>query len=188
MSGGEPDVTARLRELEGLIREMEDGPESPARARARRLVAAVVELHGTALARLLEVVAAAEVTGPALIDALAREPLVAGVLLLHGLHPLDLQTRARAAIAEAASGLRAHGATLALVGVADGAVRVRLERAPARGGLPPAALRARVEAALVAAVPDAARIEIEGPPDAEPTFVPLERVRLRSAAPEARSS
>jgi len=177
----------RLEDVERLIQELEQGPESPARARARQLVGAVLDLHAGALARALEIVAGAGAAGPTVLDALTRDPLVAGVLLLHGLHPVDLESRVRAAADELAPTLRGQGALLAGLDIADGSIRVRLERDPARHAVSASALRATVEQALLAAAPDAIAVEVVGPdPGEHVAFVPVEQVRLRPRAPEAR--
>jgi hypothetical protein len=181
------DLRQRLEQLERLIHEMEEGPESPARARARQIVRAALDLHTDALARMLEIVRTGAAAGPALVDALAADPLVAGLLLLHGLHPLDLKTRVRAAVEDLAPVLRGQAARVAFVAVDDGAVRVRVERDAGRAGLPAAALRTRVEESILAIAPDAVSLEIDVPADAErAAFVPVEQVRLRSRTPEAR--
>jgi len=178
-------LPGRLERLERLIREMEAGPESPVRARARALVRAVLELHAGALRRMLDAVAT-DGARPALLEAFARDPEVAGVLLLHGLHPLDLESRVRAALDALAPALRGQGARVGTVGVAAAAVRIRLEREPGSAGPPAAALRARVEEAIVAAAPDASTIDVEVP-EAPAAFVPLEQVRLRARTPAARA-
>jgi hypothetical protein len=179
--GGE--LRRQLQHLEGLLREMEDGPESPARARARGIVQAVLELHAEALRRMTGMVATAASSGPALLDAFAGDPAIAGVLLLHGLHPLDLESRVRGALEALTPALQGHGVRVAAVAISDVAVRIRLERDPGRGGLPAGALRARLEDAIVAVAPDASTIDVEVPAE-PPTFVPLEHVRLRPRPPE----
>lgn len=182
---GENDLGQRLHHLDALIREMEEGPESPARARARQIVRAALDLHAGALTRMMELVTASGAAGRPLVEAFARDPLVAGILFLHELHPLDLETRVRSAVEDLAPSLRAHGAGVASIAIADGAVRLRLERLAGRGGPPAAAIRSKVEDAILAAAPDAARVEIDVPEDAAPAaFVPVEQVRLRSRTPE----
>jgi hypothetical protein len=179
------DLDRQLQHLEGLIREMEDGPESPARARAREIVRAVLDLHAAGLARMLDAVAADAEAGRRLLDAFARDPLVAGVLLLHGLHPLDLDTRVHGALAALEPELRTQGARVSLVSLVEGAVRLRVEREIGRAGLPAAALRSLVEQALVAAAPDAVSVVVDMPEDApRVAFVPVEHVRLRSGPRE----
>jgi hypothetical protein len=182
----EPDdggLPGRLQHLERLIREMEEGPESPARARARRIVQAVLDLHAEALGRIVKVVTTAR--GRDLLDDFARDPHIAGVLLLHGLHPLDLDARVHGALDALAPILRGHGVRVAAVATDETAVRVRLEREPGSGGPPAGTLRGRIQDALAAAAPEATTIEVEVP-EAPAAFVPVEQVRLRPRTPEAR--
>jgi len=179
--GGDDDLRRRLRELELLLREMEEGPESPVRARARQIGHATLDLHARALTRMMEIVAADAATGRQLADALASDPLVAGMLLLHGLHPLDLETRVRGAVERLARTLRGQGADVVVVAVVEDTVRLRIERPSGRGGVPIAALRTSVGEAILAVAPDAVSVEIDAPEEISPAvFVPLEQVRLRS--------
>ena len=54
------------------------------------------------------------------------DPVVASVLLLYGLHPLDFETRVRRAIEKVRPALRSYGSDLELRGVNAGAVRIRV--------------------------------------------------------------
>jgi hypothetical protein len=144
-------------------------------------VRAVLDLHASGLGAMMDLARASD---PALADALADDPRVCGLLLLHGLHPRDLDTRVRSAVDALAPVLEGQGVAVTLQSTAHGIVRLRLERAIGRGGLAPDALRARVEQALVAAAPDAAEIRIDGPEGTDiAAFVPVEAVRMRVAEP-----
>jgi hypothetical protein len=175
---GESDLRARLREIETVLAEIEAGPESAARARTRKLVGAVLELHAAGLARILELAAERDGAGLALVERLADDPLVAGVLLLHGLHPRDLETRVRAVLQRLEPTLAMHGAVATLVSAADDVVRVRVEPDPAKPRAALAPLIAAMESALLEATPDAAGIEIDAPSDPTPgVVVPISDLR-----------
>lgn len=179
---GDGDLRPQLRRLERLIHEMEEGPESPLRARAREILRIVLELHTDALTRMLDVVGGAGAS-PILLEACARDPWVSGMLLLHGLHPVDLETRVRTAVEDLAPMLRGHAARIVDVTVRAGAVHVRIERDAGLGGAPATALRASVEDSILAAAPDVVSLEIDMPADADRVaFVPVEHVRLRPRA------
>src|SRR4051794_367861 len=89
---------ARLERLDGLLREVERVADPAVQARTREIVQALLDLHGTGLERLLEHIDAASEAGPPLIDACARDDVVGGLLLLHGLHPLGVEERVRQAL------------------------------------------------------------------------------------------
>ena len=63
------------------------------RAAAKELVQLLMDLHGSGLERILEIVFQSGESGRRIIDELGEDPLVSGLLILYGLHPDDLQTR-----------------------------------------------------------------------------------------------
>jgi hypothetical protein len=78
---------ARLQRIETLIHEIEQLPDARVQSVARELVQTLLDVHGAGLARILEAVARTAEAGRPLLDALAGDELVAGLLLLHGLDP-----------------------------------------------------------------------------------------------------
>jgi hypothetical protein len=62
------------------------------------LVRTVADLYGSGLERILDLLHEQGVLTDAALDALAADDLVAGLLLVHGLHPHDAATRVALAI------------------------------------------------------------------------------------------
>jgi hypothetical protein len=91
----------RLEQLDGLIQAIESFADPAARANAREAIQMLMELHGAGLERILEIVAVGDAPAGAIIDRFARDDLVGSLLLLYGLHPLDLDTRVRQALDKA---------------------------------------------------------------------------------------
>ncbi|HXG13008.1 MAG TPA: NifU family protein [Gemmataceae bacterium] len=159
----------RMQRIEALVQALEELPDPTARDTAREMVRALLELHSAGLARLLELVAG--VGGQALLDRLARDDLVGSLLLLHGLHPVDLEARVRQALERVGSRLRAHGAEVELISLDGGTARLRLRG----GGASTAALRQAIEDALTEAAPDVTTLAIEeaSPPDGTRFALPI---------------
>jgi Fe-S cluster biogenesis protein NfuA len=153
---------AQLQRLDGLLQGVERFADPAAVAHTREVVRAVLDLHGAALGRLLEHLRAGGEAGRALLDACARDEVVAGLLLLHGLHPQDLEARVRQALEDVRPYLRSHGGNAELAGIADGVVRLRLEGSC--DGCPSSAvtMQQTIEEAILARAPDAAAVEVEG--------------------------
>lgn len=147
-----------LRRVEDTLASLDALPESRAREAARKLMEAVLDLHGAALARLTALVARSGHAEP-LYAAFVEDHLVAGVLLLHGLHPELPEVRVRRALEALEPSLHRQGAEATLVEVSDGVARLRL-RAPGASREEAALLRRELEAALVEAAPDLAEIAI----------------------------
>jgi Fe-S cluster biogenesis protein NfuA len=156
------EFQARLQRLDVLLHEVERFADPAAQDHTRELVQAVLDLHGVGLERLLEHLAAAGEAGSAVLDACAGDEVVAGLLLLHGLHPLDAETRVRQALDGIRPFLRSHGGNVELLEVRDGVVRLRL--VGNCDGCPSSALTMRqtVEEAILGKAPDVTVVEVEG--------------------------
>jgi Fe-S cluster biogenesis protein NfuA len=160
----------RMRHLDALIREAERFPDPTVQAHTRELVRALLDWHGEGLEKILAHVAGTGEAGLVTIDALARDELVGGLLLLHGLHPLDVETRVLEALDKVRPSLHGHGGDVELLGVAGGAVRLRLQGSCHGCPSSAATLRSTIEQAIYEAAPDVTAVEVEertepAPPD-----------------------
>ena len=94
----EKDFRERIQQMATLAADLENISDDKTRASAKELVHLLMELHGAGLERIMETVFAEGESGAAMVDKLAAEPLVSSLLVLHGLHPDDLETRITNAI------------------------------------------------------------------------------------------
>ncbi len=153
---------AKLARLETLLRQAETSADPAARSRMQEIVQCLLELHGTALERLLEHVAGAGEAGDRIVDALARDDLVAGLLLLHGLHPLGVEDRVRQALDSVRPYLRSHGGSVELLHVREGVVRLRLEGSCHSCPSSAVTMQQTIEQAIYGKAPEITAIEVEG--------------------------
>ena len=171
------EVQERVRRIEALVHQCDAIPDAKLRHNVQELLQAVMELHGAALDRLMTLVNDRETNAPGLIDALANDELVGNLLILHGLHPADLQTRVERALAGIEGILRGYGAHAEILGVPGDAIRLQV------WGVTSAAVarstRAAIEEAINQAAPDAASLAILGLEQfTSPDFVALDQLRM----------
>jgi Fe-S cluster biogenesis protein NfuA len=163
----------RLGRVEELIAALENASDPKVREQTAELIQTFLDLQGRALEQILESVHNLGAVGAAVIDELGRDQLVAGVLLLHGLHPLELETRVRNALETVRPRLGSHGGSVELVEVThEGAVRIRLEGNC--HGCPSSriTLRSTIEEELYAVAPDITSLEVEGTYDPQKPAAP----------------
>jgi Fe-S cluster biogenesis protein NfuA/nitrite reductase/ring-hydroxylating ferredoxin subunit len=162
----------RVARMETLLGEIESLTDPNARSKAAEMAQVLLELYGEGLARMMEVVAQVEESERA-FEAFAEDELVSHLLLLHGLHPLDVETRVVRALEEVRPYLQSHGGNVELLGIEEGVARVRMEGSC--DGCPSSAvtLKLAIEEAVLKAAPDLEGIEAEGvtEPKPAPTFV-----------------
>lgn len=149
--------------VEELLESIETLPDPAGREAAAEVVAALLDMYGEGLARMVDMMASAE--EPGLAEAASEDELVSHLLLLHDLHPVPVEERVAGALVGVRPYLESHGGNVELVAVEDGVVRVRMEGSC--DGCPSSAmtLKLAIEEAVHKAAPEVERVEAE---NAEP--------------------
>ena len=176
------DFREDMQRIGGLVQEMESIADPAVRAAAKGLIQSLMDLHGAALEKALEIIAAAGEPGMEMIDRLGRDSLVSSVLILYGLHPEDLESRVLKAVDRIRPQLRKQGCEVELLGVNDGAIRLRVEIGSHTCGSTAKTVQATLEGAMYDAAPDLSLLAIEGLEQKPASgFVPLDKLMSGSA-------
>jgi len=154
------EFSVRTERIDTLVKKLDDCGSPELRAIALELVQSVVELHGAALARMLESISRHRPGEQALEEAI-EDDLVASVLLLHGLHPDPIETRVLGALDKVRPYLHTHGGNVEFVGVRNGVVRIKLLGSCGSCPSSSVTLKNAVEDALFEAAPDIVEIVAE---------------------------
>ena len=179
----------RAGRIETLIQEVEELTDAHARAVTGELVQALLDMYGEGLARMLELIVQADAPDNKLIQKLADDDLVSSLLLLHGLHPLDIEKRIIQALDGVRPYLKSHGGNVEFIGVEDGVAYLRLEGSCHSCPSSTMTLKLTIEEAIYKAAPDLDRLEVEGVaepprrPGVPVTFVPTRRQKDSSPTP-----
>jgi Fe-S cluster biogenesis protein NfuA len=158
----EKDFQQRVQKIGGLVNDLETIADPAPRAAAKELVQLLMDLHGTGLERILEIVFQSVDGGTRVIDELGGDPLVSSLLILYGLHPDELSTRVERKVKEIGSKLHKMGAAAQVVSVNGGEVRLRLTVEGHACGSTSRTVQATVEEAIYEAAPDLTSLVIEG--------------------------
>src|SRR5580700_9982888 len=122
---GVQQVSARVEELLDALTSGGFGGAAPA---AEELVGLLVGLYGDGLTQIATILAESGPDGAAMLAKIADDPLVESLLLLHGLHPLDVDARIQRALDRVRPYLGSHAGGVEYLGVTgDGVARLRLE-------------------------------------------------------------
>ena len=149
------EMGARIEDLLGQIRASD-----PAVAgRAEEVVGLLVDLYGEALAHIVDLIDNASADG--LTEQLVDDPLVASLLVLHGLHPDPVETRIERALDRIRPGL--GGKQLGVVRL-EGNGRLRLRLSSPLDGCPSTigTVQQTIEDAVGEWAPEVTGVVIEG--------------------------
>lgn len=166
-------------EIEAQVQRLQTIADPIARTTATELIASVLQLHGAALQRILEILD--ERREPAITAALDADPLVRSILLLHDLHPQSTAERVSRAGRELEGRLKKRDASVELLGLEDGTVKVRMVNRGASSGI-----EALLEEAIRDAAPEISSVEIESISPIRSGFVSLDALREGAMATAAR--
>ncbi|MGA3239447.1 MAG: NifU family protein [Bryobacteraceae bacterium] len=180
---GQPEFPQRIQSIERMLGEIEGSADLGLRTSVRQLVQSVMDLHGAGLDRILELIRSDAAGGEGLVEKLGRDELVASLLVLYGLHPLNLEARITEGLDKARARLRSHQGEVELLSVQDGVVRLRLHANGHGCGSTAQALKELVEDAVYQCAPDIASLVIEDAGE-KPGFVSLELLQKTASAPQ----
>ncbi len=153
--------------IEQMLDELRATADRRLYDRAEELLRLVTDLYGAGLARVVELVGAAD---PLLLGRLVGDDLVASLLLVHGLHPESLIQRVETALAKVRPLLGAHGGDVEVLDIDSDAGAVNLRLLGSCDGCPSSAvtLQMAVERAILEAAPEIMRIDVDQPSQAPP--------------------
>ncbi len=108
--------------------------------------------------------------------------MVASLMLIHGLYPVDLETRVHEALETVRPYMESHGGDVELVGVVDGVAKLRLVGHCKGCPASEATLETAIRTAIEEAAPDLDGLEVEGVVEPAPTGFALPVLQERCGA------
>ncbi len=149
----------RVQELQDAL---EQCPGAVPRELADELIGAVVQMYGAGLARILVTVLDGGPEGEPIAAALAEDPLISTLLLIHDLHPVALESRVQAALDSVRPYMASHGGNVELLSLEDGVARIHLRGSCSDCSASAMTLELAIKQALEEQAPDLEGLEVEG--------------------------
>jgi len=160
--------------VQQLQARLEESGASATLAVADELVAAIVQMYGAGLERIVGSLIHAGPEGERVAAALADDELVATLLLIHDLHPIPLEQRVQDALDSVRPYMESHGGNVALLSLEHGVARIHLQGSCSDCAASSVTLELAIKQALEEAAPDLEGLEVEGiAPPAAPTGIDL---------------
>lgn len=179
------DFRKDIERISALVEEIEAIADPAVRAATKGLIQSVMDLHGAAWEKALEIVSEAGEPGMGIIDRLGHDSLVSGLLILYGLHPEDLETRVRKAVDRVRPQLRKQGSEVEVLDITEGQVRLRVETSSHTCGSTAKTVKNTLEGAIYDAAPDMTSLAIEGLEEKPSSgFVALDQLMAGAGGPQ----
>ena len=163
--------------IEQLVQRISALTDEDARTAALELMQSLMDMHGAGITRVVEVLSESGESGKRSLEELGRDPLICGLLVLYGIHPVPLEERVRKALEKVSPQLRKQSGSAELLAISDGAVSVSIKASGNGCHSSPDALKTIVEQAIREAAPEIVDVIVEGFPSAHSGFVPLNTIQ-----------
>jgi Fe-S cluster biogenesis protein NfuA len=172
----------KFRRLGALVDQLDAGPGGCSSESCRELIQLLMEVHGAALERMLEIVDQSGAQGEAIILKVGEDPIVRPLLVLYSLHPENLESRVLKALDAARQRLRKLNSDVELIEACEGTVKVRIRTAGHACGSTAKTAHSIVEECVYDFAPDLDALEIHEPEvDVAPGFVSIDSLLQRPA-------
>jgi Fe-S cluster biogenesis protein NfuA/nitrite reductase/ring-hydroxylating ferredoxin subunit len=168
--------------IQELVEKLDALLDPAARAMFQECMESVLNFYGLGLSRVLQITEDAEPEGRRIYNAIVHDSVLRGLLLIHDLHPADLETRLQEALSSVRPYLESHGGNVELVSLQEDVARLRLEGTCKSCASSAVTLELAVKHAIEEACPDLVRLEVEGVPEGNGpngAFVPKQSVATR---------
>jgi Fe-S cluster biogenesis protein NfuA len=170
----------KIRRLGELVAGLDALPGDK-NAAARELVQLLLDVHGTALQRMMEIVFDSGPAGKAIILKTGEDPIVRHLLLLHSLHPEELDSRVMKALDAARPKLRKLNSEVELVSLSEGVVQVKVNTSGHTCGSTVGTVKTLVEECIYDQAPDVESLQFIEPDEVPSTgFVSIDKLLKNS--------
>jgi Fe-S cluster biogenesis protein NfuA/nitrite reductase/ring-hydroxylating ferredoxin subunit len=157
----EPDLRSVSDQIENHLTQLAGHADRQVVERTEELVGLLMRFYGAGLTRVLEIVTDDGAREPELLNRLGDDELVSSLLILHGIHPLDVETRVERAIDKVRPYLGSHGGDVELVSVDGEVARLRMQGTCSTCPASQVTLDLALEKAILEAAPELSRVEAE---------------------------
>ncbi|HZC35811.1 MAG TPA: NifU family protein [Chthoniobacterales bacterium] len=156
------DINSQGEHIQKLLERIEALPYPGTKELMQECMEAVLAFYGQGLSRILQVVGDAGPDGHRVYQDLIHDDVIQGLLLIHDLHPLDLETRLRGALDKVRPYLRRHGGNVELISLENDVARLRLQGTCKSCASSSVTLELAIRHAIEQACPDLVHFEVEG--------------------------
>lgn len=173
MNNGE--FQTQTQRIEQLVQRATALQDAEARTTALELMQSLMDLHGSVVTRIVELLSESGDAGRNSLTKLGSDPLICGLLVLYGIHPVSFEDRVKHAIEKLGAELHKQAASVKLLSITDSTVHVKIEMQTHGFASSPEKLKLAIEHAILEAAPEVVEIIAEGVPLSG--FIPLNMIQ-----------
>lgn len=121
------ELNKQSERIQELLDELESYPDGKAKEMIQECVQEILSFYGNGLKRIMDIVAKGNSSASKdIYNNLIDDSFVNGLLLIHDLHPLDLNTRLHIALEKVKPYMDSHGGSVEIISLENGIAKLKL--------------------------------------------------------------
>lgn len=121
------ELNKQSQRIQELLEELESYPDGKAREMIQECVQEILSFYGNGLKRILDIISKGNSSASKdIYNNLIDDSFVSGLLLIHDLHPLDLNTRLHIALEKVKPYMDSHGGSVEIISLENGIAKLKL--------------------------------------------------------------
>jgi Fe-S cluster biogenesis protein NfuA len=157
------ELHERTKRIQELMERIERLPNPAAKALLQDCLEALLSLYGEGLNRVMTILNERETSGEQMLLRVLGDSWIRGLLLIHGLHPSNLEQRLKDALDQVRPYMQSHGGSVELISLQGDFARLRLSGTCKTCPSSQMTLELAVRKALEENCPDLAGFEVVAP-------------------------
>ena len=149
--------------MQKLVEQVDLLPDSPSKELIRECIAEILTFYGNGLERIMTVlINESNVTATKILNNLLEDSFINGLLIIHDLHPFDLNTRLNLALEKVRPYIESHGGQLELLSLQNGIAKIKLSGSCKSCASSSVTLELAIKESIEENCPDLLQLDVEG--------------------------
>ncbi len=157
------ELNEQSKRMQQLIEQIDELPDSATKELMQECVNEMLTFYGNGLERIMNILMN-EGNGAAtkILNDLMEDNFISGLLIIHDLHPLDLQTRLNLALEKVRPYIHSHGGSVEIIELKDGKAKIRMSGSCKSCASSSVTLELAIKQAIEESCPDLLQLDVEG--------------------------
>lgn len=157
------ELNRQSKRMQDLIEQVNNISDPKSKELMQECISEILTFYGRGLERILDILMNENnQAATKIINELMEDSFISGLLLIHDLHPLDLQTRLHLALEKVSPYIESHGGSVEIVSLEDGIATIKMAGSCKSCKSSSVTLELAIKQSIEEHCPDLLELKVEG--------------------------
>lgn len=157
------ELPQQSHQMQALLEKVSQWPDAASKALMQECISEMLIFYGNGLERMIDLISGeSNEIATKVLNKFMADPFINGLLILHDLHPFDMETRIHLALEKVRPYIQSHGGQIDLLSLENESAKIKLSGTCKTCASSSVTLELAVRQALEEYCPDLDNLEVEG--------------------------